>query len=204
MVSFPRAPGSCAPATGGASYAIIVTGELNRSVACRRQSVAASVFGDAPLMQERPEFRDHILFHEYFDGGSGCGLGASHQTGWTGLVALLLHPRSREDARNLETGKVNMHDFGGQLEFAIPASRVRAHVPKGPPDERRKNCHNRIAYCAPITVKRRGDAFPAIPCSASDGRCSGPTTCLFRRRETARMARQASVSNGKSSQESAP
>jgi hypothetical protein len=41
-----------------------------------------------------PHFRDHLLFHEYFDGDSGRGLGASHQTGWTALVAKLLQPRS--------------------------------------------------------------------------------------------------------------
>ncbi|MEO8845579.1 MAG: glucosidase [Kofleriaceae bacterium] len=40
-----------------------------------------------------PHFRDHVLFHEYFDGDEGHGLGASHQTGWTGLVAKLLQPR---------------------------------------------------------------------------------------------------------------
>ena len=38
---------------------------------------------------ERPEWRDHLLFYEYFHGDNGAGLGASHQTGWTGLVALL-------------------------------------------------------------------------------------------------------------------
>lgn len=40
-----------------------------------------------------PNFRDHVLFHEYFDGDNGRGLGASHQTGWTGLIAKLLQPR---------------------------------------------------------------------------------------------------------------
>ncbi len=40
-----------------------------------------------------PHFRDHVLFHEYFDGDDGHGLGASHQTGWTALVAKLLQPR---------------------------------------------------------------------------------------------------------------
>ena len=39
-------------------------------------------------------FQDLILFHEYFNGDTGEGLGASHQTGWTGLIAVLLHPRS--------------------------------------------------------------------------------------------------------------
>jgi hypothetical protein len=41
---------------------------------------------------ERPGFRDDMLFYEYFDGDSGRGIGAAHQTGWTGLVALLLTP----------------------------------------------------------------------------------------------------------------
>ncbi len=40
--------------------------------------------------QSDPHFRDLILFHEYFDGDTGRGVGASHQTGWTGLVANLI------------------------------------------------------------------------------------------------------------------
>ncbi|WP_425556634.1 MGH1-like glycoside hydrolase domain-containing protein, partial [Kineococcus aurantiacus] len=40
-----------------------------------------------------PLWRDHITFNEYFDGDTGEGLGATHQTGWTALVAHLLHPR---------------------------------------------------------------------------------------------------------------
>jgi hypothetical protein len=45
-----------------------------------------------------PHFRDYVLFHEYFDGDTGRGVGASHQTGWTGLVAKLLQPRRPESA----------------------------------------------------------------------------------------------------------
>jgi Glycosyl hydrolase family 63 C-terminal domain len=45
-----------------------------------------------------PHFRDYILFHEYFHGDSGRGAGASHQTGWTGLVAKLLQPHTTEVA----------------------------------------------------------------------------------------------------------
>ena len=37
-------------------------------------------------------YRDHLLFNEYYHGETGAGLGASHQTGWSGLIALLLHP----------------------------------------------------------------------------------------------------------------
>ncbi len=48
------------------------------------------VYGDSKLLQEDPNFRDNLLFHEFFHGDTGKGLGASHQTGWTGLVAKLL------------------------------------------------------------------------------------------------------------------
>ncbi len=55
------------------------------------------VFGYSEKMQNDPQFRDYVLFHEYFDGDTGRGVGASHQTGWTGLVAKLLHPRAKEE-----------------------------------------------------------------------------------------------------------
>jgi hypothetical protein len=48
------------------------------------------VFGDVPLFQDRADWHDLIPFHEYFHGDTGHGLGASHQTGWTALVADLL------------------------------------------------------------------------------------------------------------------
>ncbi len=51
------------------------------------------VLGENSTLQTDPAFKDHIPFHEYFHGDTGEGLGASHQTGWTGLVALLLQPR---------------------------------------------------------------------------------------------------------------
>src|SRR6185369_9295924 len=56
--------------------------------------------GERPVLRyhdklaKDPQFRDYILFHEYFHGDSGRGVGASHQTGWTGLVAKLLQPRA--------------------------------------------------------------------------------------------------------------
>jgi hypothetical protein len=48
------------------------------------------VHGAAETFQRDPHWRDLILFHEYFHGDNGAGIGASHQTGWTGLVAKLL------------------------------------------------------------------------------------------------------------------
>ncbi len=54
------------------------------------------VFGTDKKMQHDPHFQDHILFYEYFHGDNGRGVGASHQTGWTGLVAKLLQPARKE------------------------------------------------------------------------------------------------------------
>jgi hypothetical protein len=48
------------------------------------------VYGGTEIFQRDPRWRDHILFFEYFNGDNGAGLGASHQTGWTGIVAKLL------------------------------------------------------------------------------------------------------------------
>ena len=48
------------------------------------------LYGNHPKFQSDPHFRDYILFYEYFHGNSGKGLGASHQTGWTGTIAKLI------------------------------------------------------------------------------------------------------------------
>jgi hypothetical protein len=48
------------------------------------------VYGDSRIEQDDPNFRDHVLFYEYYDGDTGRGVGAAHQTGWSGLVALLI------------------------------------------------------------------------------------------------------------------
>jgi len=53
------------------------------------------VYAQHPRLQQDLHFRDHLLFYEYFHGDTGRGVGASHQTGWTGLVAKLLQPRHR-------------------------------------------------------------------------------------------------------------
>jgi Glycosyl hydrolase family 63 C-terminal domain len=67
--------------------------ELSRRLSrlfLRDQNGRRPVFGGAEKFQCDPHFRDHILFYEYFHGDNGAGLGASHQTGWTALVAKLL------------------------------------------------------------------------------------------------------------------
>lgn len=55
------------------------------------------IYDGSEMLQSDPHFQDLILFYEHFHGDTGRGLGASHQTGWTGLIALLLHPRREID-----------------------------------------------------------------------------------------------------------
>jgi hypothetical protein len=54
-------------------------------------------YGGTPLFQDDPHWRDLVLFYEYFHGDNGAGLGASHQTGWTGLVARLIQSLGQFD-----------------------------------------------------------------------------------------------------------
>jgi hypothetical protein len=62
----------------------------------RDQNGRRAVFGENEKFQTDPYFRDHILFYEYFDGDTGRGVGASHQTGWTALIARTLFPLEGE------------------------------------------------------------------------------------------------------------
>jgi len=64
------------------------------------------VYGGTEKFQNDPHWRDNIYFFEYFHGDNGAGLGASHQTGWTGLVAKLIHLYgSLDPTRTLEVGR---------------------------------------------------------------------------------------------------
>jgi hypothetical protein len=71
-----------------------IANELNRRVSnifLRDKNGRRAVLGSYEKLQTDPNFKDYILFHEYFDGDTGKGVGASHQTGWTGLIANCLY-----------------------------------------------------------------------------------------------------------------
>jgi hypothetical protein len=72
-----------------------------------------AVYGGTEKFQTDPHWRDHILFYEYFHGDNGAGLGASHQTGWTGLVAKLIELYGRLEAQQVLAG-------GKRAAFAGP------------------------------------------------------------------------------------
>jgi hypothetical protein len=83
----------------------------------RNEQGKRPVYGGTEKFQKDPYWRDHILFYEYFHGDNGAGLGASHQTGWTGLVAKTIQLFGLLDAKKaLEGGKSSAFVKGGRGE----------------------------------------------------------------------------------------
>jgi Glycosyl hydrolase family 63 C-terminal domain len=92
--------------TGSGRYMTLfeVAQEISRRLAgtfLRNAKGQRPVYGGTAKFQDDPYWRDLILFYEYFHGDNGAGLGASHQTGWTGLVAPLLDIFGRIDAHTM-------------------------------------------------------------------------------------------------------
>jgi len=89
-----------------------VAQEITRRLAgtfLRDASGRRPVYGGTKKFQDDPHWRDLILFYEYFHGDNGAGLGASHQTGWTGVIARLMDLFARvtpEDAMEKSTAQI--------------------------------------------------------------------------------------------------
>jgi hypothetical protein len=82
----------CPTGSGSEMNLLEVAGEISRRLArtfTRDETGRRPVFGGVKKFQRDPHWRDLLLFYEYFHGDNGAGIGASHQTGWTGTVALL-------------------------------------------------------------------------------------------------------------------
>jgi len=92
--------------TGSGTYMTLfeVANELKQRLAAtflRDKDGKRPVYGGTQKFQDDPHWRDLILFYEYFHGDNGAGLGASHQTGWTGTVALAMNLFGRIDATSI-------------------------------------------------------------------------------------------------------
>jgi hypothetical protein len=99
----------CPTGSGKMMNLFEVSREISRRLAnifVRDKDGRRPIYGGIEKFQKDPHWRDLILFHEYFHGDNGAGIGASHQTGWTGLVARLIHMNGCMDAKQfLEAGK---------------------------------------------------------------------------------------------------
>jgi Mannosylglycerate hydrolase MGH1-like glycoside hydrolase domain len=93
----------CPTGSGRQMNLFEVAEEITRRLAAtfRREGGKRPVYGGSEKFQNDPHWRDLILFYEYFHGENGAGLGASHQTGWTGLVAPLVDLFGRVDAKSV-------------------------------------------------------------------------------------------------------
>jgi hypothetical protein len=80
-----------------------ITNRLIR-IFLRDQSGRRAVYGGTQKFQTDPHWKDYLLFHEYFHGDNGAGLGASHQTGWTGLIARMIEFFGRIDGDEFLAG----------------------------------------------------------------------------------------------------
>ena len=74
------------------------------SVFLRDERGRRPVYGGTATFQQDPHWRDYILFYEYFHGDNGAGIGASHQTGWTGTVANLIQLFGHLNAKDALAG----------------------------------------------------------------------------------------------------
>jgi hypothetical protein len=94
-----------------------VAGELSRrmtNIFLRDKNGRRPVFGNLERFQTDPHWRDLVLFHEYFHGDSGSGVGASHQTGWTGVVTKLMQ----------QSGEFREHKKTEPAVATVPASGI--------------------------------------------------------------------------------
>jgi hypothetical protein len=64
------------------------------SMFTRDENGLRPIYGDSDKFQNDPHWRDLNLYYEYFHGDNGTGIGASHQTGWTGCIAKLIYMQS--------------------------------------------------------------------------------------------------------------
>ncbi len=99
----------CPTGSGNLMNLFEVSREITRrltGIFLRDKSGRRPVYGGTEKFQTDPYWKDNILFYEYFHGDNGAGLGASHQTGWTGLVAKLIELFGRLDGEQmLEVGR---------------------------------------------------------------------------------------------------
>ena len=97
----------CPTGSGHQMTLFEVAHELGRRLAApflRDATGRRPLFGGTEKFQRDPHWRDCLLFYEYFHGDNGAGIGASHQTGWTGLVAFLLHYFGRVQSSDILGG----------------------------------------------------------------------------------------------------
>lgn len=117
----------CPTGSGRQMNLFEVAEEISRrlsNIFLRNKDGRRPVFGGSAKFQEDPHWRDYLLFYEYFHGDNGAGLGASHQTGWTGIIARCMHLFATLRAKDIEVSKAAYFDKQAAVVKAVqPAGR---------------------------------------------------------------------------------
>lgn len=113
-----------------------------------------AVNAGSDLLDFDPHWKDYLWFHEYFDGDSGRGLGASHQCGWTGLIAKVIH----------DTGLAFLLPFIANIDSELTAIQNQLPTPANPAlaDDDRIALFRRPILAPPETGQRRTAQYPAV------------------------------------------
>jgi len=119
----------CPTGSGRLMTLFEVAQELGRRLSAiflRDESGRRPVYGGTEKFQSDPHWRDYLQFFEYFHADNGAGLGASHQTGWTGVIARMIHlfaTTSAEDAQRLGKMTATMKRRQPQLDTSLRVAR---------------------------------------------------------------------------------
>ncbi|HYZ30646.1 MAG TPA: glucosidase [Crenalkalicoccus sp.] len=123
----------CPTGSGRMLTLLEVAGEIARRLSAiflRGSDGQRPVFGGTHRFQDDPHWRDCLLFYEYFHGDNGAGLGASHQTGWTGLIATLMHVFATVTPETLREGRIaTFAAMAGEVAPPRPEAPARAPEP---------------------------------------------------------------------------
>lgn len=113
-----------------------------------------AVNAGSDLLDFDPHWKDYLWFHEYFDGDSGRGLGASHQCGWTGLIAKVIH----------DTGLAFLLPFIANIDSELTAIQNQLSTPANPAlaNDDRIALFRRPILAPPETGQRRTAQYPAV------------------------------------------
>jgi hypothetical protein len=117
----------CPTGSGQQCTLFEVANELGRrleAIFLRGPDGRRPVYGGTERFQQDPNWQDLLLFHEYFHGDNGAGLGASHQTGWTGLVARVIQVRGYLRPEDLKDNALRGHLVFGKAPSWPPSTPV--------------------------------------------------------------------------------
>ena len=197
--------------TGSGKYMTLyeVAEELGRRLSrifLRDESGQRPLYGGTRKLQEDPHWKDYIMFYEYFHGDNGAGLGASHQTGWTGLIARSLDLFARGNAATWLAGsrseimaRMTRESVAGACSRASGRSlleRFDFRPRQQPPSCRSPDCQWRSARSSANQLESHRRSAQASACAVTTGQGLPPSCSALRRASPKPRRREAPALHG--------